>query len=112
MTFREPVEPVSELAREVSKTPLPVEEAAPEVLDETLEETPVIAEETFQPVPTKGEDPVRLYLKEIGCRPPSPTGAAPRARGQTTRSGSPRIGRPSRRSSPRCRSNPRSSTSS
>src|SRR5712692_7021882 len=66
MTFREPVEPVSEVAREVSKTPLPVEEAAPEELDETLEETPVVAEETLQPAPTKGEDPVRLYLKEIG----------------------------------------------
>ncbi len=63
MTFREPV---SELAQEASKTPVPVEEAAPEELDETPEETPAVAEERLQPVPTKGEDPVRLYLKEIG----------------------------------------------
>jgi len=35
------------------------------LLDEDPEGTPA-REETFAPLPTKGEDPVRLYLKEIG----------------------------------------------
>src|SRR5512138_1109270 len=37
------------------------------VVEDDEEETPQPAvEETFAPSPSKGEDPVRLYLKEIG----------------------------------------------
>src|ERR1700730_1244098 len=32
----------------------------------TLEETPALSEEALRPGATSGEDPVRLYLKEIG----------------------------------------------
>ncbi|MBI3628457.1 MAG: sigma-70 family RNA polymerase sigma factor [Candidatus Rokubacteria bacterium] len=62
MTFREPV---SDITHEVSKTPV----ASEEPTAEALEETPAVAEEALPPLPAKGEDPVRLYLKEIGKVP-------------------------------------------
>ncbi len=62
MTFREPV---SDITHEVSKAPV----ASEEPTAEALEETPAVAEEALQPLPAKGEDPVRLYLKEIGKVP-------------------------------------------
>ena len=65
MTFRE-------TAEDATATGLPVaamttdEETEPTALaEEEAEETPA-REEAFAPLPTKGEDPVRLYLKEIG----------------------------------------------
>ncbi len=66
MTFREPV---GETVQEVEKTPLAVEEPASDGLEAALEETPAVAEEALEPLPAKGEDPVRLYLKEIGKVP-------------------------------------------
>ena len=66
MTFREPV---SDITHEVSKPRVASGEPAAEALEETLEETPAVAEEALQPLPAKGEDPVRLYLKEIGKVP-------------------------------------------
>src|SRR5207249_2681474 len=42
------------------ETPVPV-------VDDNEEDTPqAVVEETYAPSPSKGEDPVRLYLKEIG----------------------------------------------
>src|SRR4029450_4916347 len=42
------------------ETPVPI-------VEDDEEETPQAAvEETYAPSPSKGEDPVRLYLKEIG----------------------------------------------
>jgi RNA polymerase primary sigma factor len=69
MTFREPdQEPPLEsqvvptaLAEAAIATPLTEEEA-----DDHLQPVP---EEAFTPLPAKGEDPVRLYLKEIGKVP-------------------------------------------
>jgi RNA polymerase primary sigma factor len=66
MTFREPV---GDIAQEVSKAPLAGGEPAADILDETLEEAPGVREQALQPLPTRGEDPVRLYLKEIGKVP-------------------------------------------
>src|SRR6266478_7370658 len=50
-----------------------VAEAIPAEMEEddagrpvTLEETPALSEEALRPGATTGEDPVRLYLKEIG----------------------------------------------
>src|SRR5215470_2233588 len=50
-----------------------VAEPAPAEMEEedggravTLEETPALSEEALRPGATSGEDPVRLYLKEIG----------------------------------------------
>jgi RNA polymerase primary sigma factor len=72
MTFREPVGPVAEEMS--SSNPIPVMEApagtAAFLREEgVIEETPPIPEETFEPLPVRGEDPVRLYLKEIGKVP-------------------------------------------
>jgi RNA polymerase primary sigma factor len=66
MTFREPV---NDITHEVSKPRSASDEPTAEALEETLEETPAVAEEALQPLPAKGEDPVRLYLKEIGKVP-------------------------------------------
>jgi len=62
-------EPAGETAQEVEETPLAVEEPAPEALEGALGETSAVAEETLEPLPATGEDPVRLYLKEIGKVP-------------------------------------------
>jgi RNA polymerase primary sigma factor len=71
MTFREPVGPVAE---DTISTPIPVMEGPPGPAtflreEEAIEETPPLPEETFEPLPARGEDPVRLYLKEIGKVP-------------------------------------------
>jgi RNA polymerase primary sigma factor len=73
MTFREPdaeigldtshAVPVALVAEERHEAP----PAA--VLEEEVEATEPIPDESFTPLPAKGEDPVRLYLKEIGKVP-------------------------------------------
>ena len=45
------------------------EPEAPVLAAEEAEELPPIPEEALTPLPAKGEDPVRLYLKEIGKVP-------------------------------------------
>jgi RNA polymerase primary sigma factor len=45
------------------------EPVAPVLAEEEAEELPPIPEEALTPLPAKGEDPVRLYLKEIGKVP-------------------------------------------
>jgi RNA polymerase primary sigma factor len=69
MTFREPEHELdaaqvlpSALASDetVETPPIPVEE---------VEEPEPVPEEAFSPLPGRGEDPVRLYLKEIGKVP-------------------------------------------
>ena len=47
----------------------PQEETAPLAEDEAEETQGTIPEAAFTPLPSKGEDPVRLYLKEIGKVP-------------------------------------------
>src|SRR5258707_6061504 len=68
MTFRETREAsegssaasVGLASTDERETPVPV-------VDDEEEETPqAVVEETYAPSPSKGEDPVRLYLKEIG----------------------------------------------
>src|SRR5438876_5592116 len=67
MTFREPA---TELEHDLkSAVPVIDEESTGEALlveTETADEPRPIPEETYEPAPSKGEDPVRLYLKEIG----------------------------------------------
>ncbi|MGH2357085.1 MAG: sigma-70 factor domain-containing protein, partial [Candidatus Limnocylindria bacterium] len=60
----EAAEVVPALATAAAEEPGPV--ALP---DEESEETPAVPEEALTPLPAKGEDPVRLYLKEIGKVP-------------------------------------------
>jgi RNA polymerase primary sigma factor len=63
MTFREPVSDVTP----EEKTAMPVvDDPAAEA---TLAEPMAVPEERLEPLPSKGEDPVRLYLKEIGKVP-------------------------------------------
>ena len=68
MTFREPEHEEAPLT--ATRVVMAPEEAAetPPLPAEESEETP-IPEEAFEPLPAKGEDPVRLYLKEIGKVP-------------------------------------------
>jgi len=70
MTFREPRDTV-EAGSVAAGTLTPTEEReAPVLVDEEADETPRPAvEETYAPSLSKGEDPVRLYLKEIGKVP-------------------------------------------
>ena len=66
MTFREPAEDMTVTGVMPATAITADEEREPTaLLDEDPEGTPA-REETFAPLPTKGEDPVRLYLKEIG----------------------------------------------
>src|SRR6267378_8335863 len=67
MTFRETSDAVEgSSVASVSMTSAGEREAQT-VVDDDAEETPrAAAEETYAPGLTKGEDPVRLYLKEIG----------------------------------------------
>ena len=55
----------------ISPTTLATEEepTAPLLRDESEEDLPPVSEEVLTPLPAKGEDPVRLYLKEIGKVP-------------------------------------------
>src|SRR5688572_301462 len=70
MTFRETTRESNE-ATEVVPTALATEEEreAPVLPDGAEEELPPVSEEVLTPLPAKGEDPVRLYLKEIGKVP-------------------------------------------
>jgi RNA polymerase primary sigma factor len=70
MTFRETARDTTIDATEVVPTALATdEEPAATVLAEDAEELPPVSEEVLTPLPAKGEDPVRLYLKEIGKVP-------------------------------------------
>jgi RNA polymerase primary sigma factor len=70
MTFRGPNEDSMTLdASDVVPTTLPTdEEPQPRALldDEADDRAPAVSDLSLSPLPTKGEDPVRLYLKEIG----------------------------------------------
>jgi RNA polymerase primary sigma factor len=68
MTFRETREASEETsAASVGLASTDERESPVPVVEDDEEETPPAAvEETFAPSPSKGEDPVRLYLKEIG----------------------------------------------
>jgi RNA polymerase primary sigma factor len=72
MTFRETARETNE-APEVVPAAITTEaeehEAPVLVADEPEDELPPISEEALTPLPAKGEDPVRLYLKEIGKVP-------------------------------------------
>src|SRR5499427_6989640 len=69
MTFRER-DQEADTSHGVPTTMAPEEttEQAPLVEDEAEAPEPV-PEEAFTPLPARGEDPVRLYLKEIGKVP-------------------------------------------
>src|SRR5262249_37979047 len=70
MTFRETSDAVEgSSVASVSMTSAGEREAQAVVEDDTEETPRAAAEETFAPGATKGEDPVRLYLKEIGKVP-------------------------------------------
>jgi RNA polymerase primary sigma factor len=72
MTFREPDRETPLEAAQVVPTALATDEAPehPPVLEEEADEAlPPVSEEALAPLPAKGEDPVRLYLKEIGKVP-------------------------------------------
>jgi RNA polymerase primary sigma factor len=74
MTFREPERESRVGVAEIAPTALiPEEDAeeptAPAIIEEEPEEAPRVPEEAFTSFPAKGEDPVRLYLKEIGKVP-------------------------------------------
>src|SRR5438034_4442912 len=69
MTFRER-DQEAETNHGVPTTLATEETAEPTPLTEDDAETPEpIPEEAFTPLPARGEDPVRLYLKEIGKVP-------------------------------------------
>ena len=72
MTFREPetTEVSLDTSRGVPAT-LVSEEAPPQppAIDDEAETTDAVPEGAFTPLPARGEDPVRLYLKEIGRVP-------------------------------------------
>ena len=70
MTFRETSDAAEGSAVATASMTSAGEREAQVVVDEDAEEAPrAAAEETFAPGLTKGEDPVRLYLKEIGKVP-------------------------------------------
>jgi RNA polymerase primary sigma factor len=72
MTFRETARDTTIDATEVVPASLPTEEehVTPVLaVEEAEEELPPVSEEVLTPLPAKGEDPVRLYLKEIGKVP-------------------------------------------
>jgi RNA polymerase primary sigma factor len=70
MTFRETARDSRETA-EMTPTALATDEEreTPVVVEEVEEGLPRVSEEILTPLPAKGEDPVRLYLKEIGKVP-------------------------------------------
>jgi hypothetical protein len=70
MTFRETARDTTVDSTEVVPTALATDEepeTTPVLHDE--EDLPPVSEEVLTPLPAKGEDPVRLYLKEIGKVP-------------------------------------------
>src|SRR5438552_15887347 len=75
MTFREPDHDSSTEAAHIVPTALVAtsedeHETPTLVVDEEAEENlQPVREEALTPIPAKGEDPVRLYLKEIGKVP-------------------------------------------
>jgi len=69
MTFREPARESNTDVTEIVPTALHEEPEAPVLVEEHEEELPPVSEEALTPLPAKGEDPVRLYLKEIGKVP-------------------------------------------
>ena len=67
MTFRETPDAVEGSSVASASMTSAGEREAQVIVDDDPEETPrPAAEETYAPGLTKGEDPVRLYLKEIG----------------------------------------------
>ncbi len=69
MTFREP-DHEPNLGAHVVPSALAEETAgAPPIVDEEVESLQPVPEEALTPLPSRGEDPVRLYLKEIGKVP-------------------------------------------
>src|SRR2546422_1517807 len=70
MTFRETARETNEASSMVPPALAAEEHEAPVlVADEAEDELPPVSEEALTPLPAKGEDPVRLYLKEIGKVP-------------------------------------------
>src|ERR671937_812927 len=71
MTFRETARDTHETTAVVpaALTTEAEEHETPVLVDEAEEELPPVSEEALTPLPAKGEDPVRLYLKEIGKVP-------------------------------------------
>jgi RNA polymerase primary sigma factor len=73
MTFRETTRESTTTMESQGMVPTTLateEEPTPPVLpDEHEEDLPPVSEEVLTPLPAKGEDPVRLYLKEIGKVP-------------------------------------------
>src|SRR5262249_29209373 len=71
MTFRESARSTTMDTSEIVPTTLVREEEPPATAlhDEHEEDLPPVSEEVLTPLPAKGEDPVRLYLKEIGKVP-------------------------------------------
>jgi RNA polymerase primary sigma factor len=71
MTFRENAQDIAVDAPEVVPAAIATEEAevTPLLAGEEEETLRPVLEETLTPSPSKGEDPVRLYLKEIGKVP-------------------------------------------
>src|SRR2546426_7420167 len=69
MTFRERDQETE--ASNAVPTALAPEEVAeqPQLVEDEAEARDAIPEEAFTPLPARGEDPVRLYLKEIGKVP-------------------------------------------
>src|SRR5256886_3449235 len=69
MTFREPARESSTDVTEIVPAALREEPERPVLVGEHEEELPPVSEEALTPRPAKGEDRVRLYLKEIGKVP-------------------------------------------
>jgi RNA polymerase primary sigma factor len=66
MTFRERTDDTTDTTETVPTTLVADEEPETPTLVDEAEDTQAGHEEVFAPLPAKGEDPVRLYLKEIG----------------------------------------------
>jgi RNA polymerase primary sigma factor len=73
MTFRESAREgnmdAAELVPSAALVTTEEEPQTPVIAEDDSEEIQPIPEEAFTPLPAKGEDPVRLYLKEIGKVP-------------------------------------------
>ncbi|HEU4370004.1 MAG TPA: sigma-70 family RNA polymerase sigma factor [Methylomirabilota bacterium] len=70
MTFRETANTTIDATETVPAVLATEEEhGAPVLAEDAEEELPPVSEEVLTPLPAKGEDPVRLYLKEIGKVP-------------------------------------------